>query len=65
MFERRLFFHVDWLLLAAILVITGIGVAMIYSTTYVRRLPVVQLYAISIGAVAFVIFLAVDYRALR
>ncbi len=36
MFERRLFFHVDWLLLAAILVITGIGVAMIYSTTYVH-----------------------------
>ena len=36
MFERRLFFHVDWLLLAAILVIAGIGVAMIYSTTYVH-----------------------------
>ena len=36
MFERRLIFHVDWLLLAAILVLTGIGVAMIYSTTYVQ-----------------------------
>ena len=36
MFERRLFFHVDWLLLAAVLVLTGIGVVMIYSTTYVH-----------------------------
>ena len=36
MFERRLYFHVDWLLLGAILVLTGIGVAMIYSTTYVH-----------------------------
>ena len=29
MFERRLYFHVDWLLLAAVLVITGIGLTMI------------------------------------
>ena len=36
MFERRLFFHVDWLLLAAVLLIAAIGAAMIYSTTYVR-----------------------------
>ena len=35
MFERRLYFHVDWLLLAAILLISAIGVAMIYSATYV------------------------------
>ena len=35
MFERRLFFHVDWLLLGAVLLLSGIGVAMIYSTTYV------------------------------
>ena len=35
MFERRLYFHVDWLLLGAILVLSGIGVAMIYSTTYI------------------------------
>ena len=36
MFERRLFFHVDWLLLGAVLLIAAIGAAMIYSTTYVR-----------------------------
>ena len=35
MFERRLIFHVDWLLLGAVLLLSGIGVAMIYSTTYV------------------------------
>src|SRR2546428_407822 len=35
MFERRLFFHVDWLLVGAVLLLCAIGVAMIYSTTYV------------------------------
>ena len=35
MFERRLFFHIDWALLAAILALVGLGIAMIYSTTYV------------------------------
>ncbi len=35
MFERRLYFHIDWLLLGAILLLTGIGIAMIYSTTYI------------------------------
>jgi cell division protein FtsW (lipid II flippase) len=34
-FERRLIFHVDWLLLGALLMLVGIGLAMIYSTTYV------------------------------
>ena len=34
MFERRLYFHIDWLLLGAVLTLAGIGVAMIYSTTY-------------------------------
>ena len=35
MFERRLVFHVDWLLLGAVLLLSGVGIAMIYSTTYV------------------------------
>jgi rod shape determining protein RodA len=64
MIERRLFLHLDWLLIAAIFCLSMIGIAMIYSTTGGWRLPVVQLYAVIIGAVAFVIFLAVDYRAL-
>jgi len=70
MFERRLYFHVDWLLLGAILLITGIGIAMIYSTTYVT-LPEgghagpqvrTQVYALVLGLVAFIVFLSIDYR---
>jgi rod shape determining protein RodA len=72
MFERRLFFHVDWLLLAAILVITGLGVVMIYSTTYVHFPEPghpgpqfrTQLYAIGIGLVALIVCLTIDYRKL-
>ncbi|HXW03935.1 MAG TPA: rod shape-determining protein RodA [Vicinamibacterales bacterium] len=72
MFERRLIFHVDWLLIAALLLIAGIGVAMIYSTTYVVTVdgghagPQVrtQLYALVLGLLAFTIFLAIDYRVL-
>jgi rod shape determining protein RodA len=72
MFERRLYFHVDWLLLGAILLITGIGIAMIYSTTYVtlpdggHAGPQVrtQIYALVIGLAAFLVFLSLDYRML-
>ena len=32
-FERRLYYHVDWALLLAILALCGLGVAMIYSST--------------------------------
>ena len=73
MFERRLYFHIDWLLLGAVLTIAGIGVAMIYSTTY-RLLPDgtgyagrefwTQLYALGLGVVALLICLTIDYRAL-
>jgi len=73
MFERRLFFHIDWALLTAILLITGIGIAMIYSTTYVlhpdgtgQAGPQVktQIYALVLGLVALLIFLTIDYRML-
>ncbi len=72
MFERRLYFHIDWLLIAALLLITGIGIAMIYSTTYVT-LPDgghpgpqvrTQVYALAIGIVVFLLFLSIDYRIL-
>ena len=73
MFERRLYFHFDWLLFAASLVIAGIGLTMIYSTTYVT-LPDgpghagarfwVQLYAVGLGLMALVVLLALDYRFL-
>jgi rod shape determining protein RodA len=72
MFERRLYFHVDWLLFGAILLLSAIGVAMVYSTTYItlpaggRAAPQVwtQLYALGLGLLALVICLAVDYRML-
>src|SRR5919201_2131579 len=71
MFERRLFFHVDWLLLGAVLMLTGIGIAMIYSTTYVtppsgigHAGPQVrtQMYALAIGVCVLLICLMIDYR---
>jgi len=70
MFERRLFFHIDWLLLGAVLILAGIGVAMIYSTTYDPvRLRVgpqfpTQLYAVAIGLAALFVCLVIDYRVL-
>jgi rod shape determining protein RodA len=72
MFERRLYFHIDWLLLGAILVLAGIGVAMVYSTTYIttptggRAAQQVwtQTYALGIGLIALLVCLAIDYRVL-
>src|SRR5215212_4368436 len=72
MFERRLYFHIDWLLIGAIVLLSAIGVAMIYSTTYIttptggRANPQVwiQVYALGLGLLALVICLAVDYRML-
>jgi rod shape determining protein RodA len=72
MFERRLFFHVDWLLLGAVLLLSGVGIAMIYSTTYVT-LPtgghagpqvLTQFYALAIGLAALLVCLTIDYRML-
>jgi rod shape determining protein RodA len=72
MFERRLIFHVDWVLLGALLLITGIGIAMIYSTTFVivgdggHAGPQVrtQIYALIIGLIALLVCLMIDYRVL-
>ena len=70
MFERRLYYHIDWLLLGAILLLAAIGVAMIYSTTFdpvkqvASREFYTQLYAIVLGLVAMLICLSVDYRRL-
>jgi rod shape determining protein RodA len=67
MFERRLFYHIDWLTIVALAGLCAVGVAMIYSTTHTgpnSALYVKQLYAIGIGAVAFAVCLAIDYRTL-
>jgi rod shape determining protein RodA len=72
MFERRLYFHVDWLLFGAVVLLAAIGIAMIYSTTYIttasggHAAPQVwtQFYAFGLGLIALVVCLAVDYRML-
>ena len=72
MFERRLIFHVDWILLGALLLLAGVGLAMIYSTTFVivgdggHAGPQVrtQAYALAIGLVALLVCLMIDYRVL-
>jgi rod shape determining protein RodA len=66
-FERRLYYHIDWALLAAILALCGIGVAMIYSTTSdptraTSHMHVTQLYAIGLGLAALIVTLTLDYR---
>ena len=68
MFERRLYYHIDWALLAAILSLCGVGVVMIYSTTSdptraLSHLWITQLYAIALGLIAMTVTLSVDYRA--
>jgi rod shape determining protein RodA len=67
MFERRLYYHIDWALVVAILALCGIGVIMIYSTTadptrVSSHLWITQLYAIALGLLAMVVTLTLDYR---
>jgi rod shape determining protein RodA len=67
MFERRLYFHVDWALLMAVLALCGLSVATIYSATFdptrgASHRYVTQFYAIGIGLIAMLVTLSVDYR---
>jgi rod shape determining protein RodA len=65
MLERRLYFHIDWLLIVAIGALCAIGLAMIFSTTGgATRLYWTQTYAVVIGAVAMVVAMSIDYRSL-
>ena len=64
MFERRLYHHLDWLLVIALMLLCCISVAMIYSTTGNWRLPTIQLYAIVLGMGLFAVCLSIDYRAM-
>ncbi len=67
MFERRLYHHVDWALVVAILALCAIGVTMIYSTTadptrLGSNLYRTQIYAILVGLGALIVTLSLDYR---
>src|SRR5262249_44736352 len=69
MFERRLYYHIDWALLIAVLALCTLGVVMIYSTTSdpthpgTSRLFITQLYAIAIGLFVMAVMMTIDYRA--
>src|SRR5436309_10751911 len=67
MFERRLYYHIDWALVVAMFALCGIGVVMIYSTTSdptraASHLWTTQLYAIALGVIAMLVTLSIDYR---
>jgi rod shape determining protein RodA len=66
MLERRLYFHIDWALVGALLALCGMGILMIYSATQssAPRLYISQFYALGLGSVALVVMLAIDYRTL-
>jgi rod shape determining protein RodA len=69
MLERRLYFHIDWLLIAAIAALCAIGLAMIYSTTtppggVASRVYWTQVYAVGLGVLVMIAAMAVDYRTL-
>ena len=65
MFERRLYHHIDWILIVAVIAICAIGLAMIYSTTGgAGRVYWTQVYALGLGLIAMAVALSVDYRSL-
>jgi rod shape determining protein RodA len=65
MLERRLYFHIDWALVVAVLALCAIGLVMIYSTTGgPTRIYWTQTYAIGLGLIAMAVALLIDYRTL-
>jgi rod shape determining protein RodA len=67
MIDRRLFFNIDWVLLGAVLLLAGLGIATVASATPSGRLSglyLKQAYVIGLGLLAMLGSLAVDYRRL-
>jgi rod shape determining protein RodA len=65
MFERRLYHHIDWVLIGAVLAICCVGLAMIYSATGgATRVYWTQVYALGLGLIAMAVTLSIDYRSL-
>jgi len=65
MLERRLYYHIDWAMLAGIFALSAIGVAQIYSATGgFTRIYYTQIYGILFGLFAMLICLSIDYRSL-
>jgi rod shape determining protein RodA len=65
LFEQRLYHHIDWGMLAALLALCTVGLINIYSATG-GWTPVfqIQIYGIGLGLFALVICLSIDYRSL-
>jgi rod shape determining protein RodA len=64
-FERRLYHHVDWGLLIAVLTLCAVGLAQIYSATGGwTGIVQTQIYGIVIGMIALLVMLSIDYRSL-
>ena len=65
MLERRLYYHVDWAMLAGIFALCDIGLAKIFSATGgFTRIYYTQIYGIVFGLFAMAVCLSVDYRSL-
>src|SRR5688572_8977812 len=65
MFERRLYYHVDWALVAAVFALSLMGLMQIYSATGgPTSIYVTQIYGILLGLVALIVCLTIDYRTL-
>lgn len=65
--DRRLLMNVDWVLVGATLVLSLVGVAMVYSATQSGRNPdlyLKQLVLVGLGLVALVVTASLDYRRL-
>jgi rod shape determining protein RodA len=68
-FERRLYHHIDWAMVGAILALCLIGLAQIYSATSpvgggASPIFFTQIWGILLGFVALAIILGFDYRSL-
>jgi rod shape determining protein RodA len=64
-FERRLYYHIDWGLLAALVALCLIGLGNIYSATGgPTGIFNTQIYGIVLGMIALVVCLSIDYRSL-
>jgi rod shape determining protein RodA len=63
--DRRLLLNIDWVLLSAAILLSGIGIATIHSATFggaTAGLYVKQAYLVAVGLAVLVITLTLDYR---
>jgi rod shape determining protein RodA len=62
-FEHRLYHHIDWAMLGAMLALSVIGLVNIYSAAG-EGLALIQVYGIALGLVALLVTLSIDYRTI-